>query len=195
MDYYERNTQKFIESTLELDMSSLYAAFEKHLRPGAKILDLGCGPGRDLKYFNSKYQAIGLEPSPSLASFAKEYTKAQVIQSKIEDFESEDKFDGIWACASLLHVPSEELSDVFRKINHLLSEGGVLFASFKYGNFEGMRNGRYFTDLTEESLLQILEKSHLEIAETWITEDLRKTHKGEKWLNIICVPKESEYNS
>lgn len=185
MDYYERNTQEFIENTLELDMSSLYATFEKYLRPDARILDLGCGPGRDLKYFNSKYQAIGLEPSPSLASFAKEYSGAQVIQSNIQGFESEDRFDGIWACASLLHVPSKELGNVFRKINHLLNEDGVIFTSFKYGDFEGMRSNRYFTDLTKELLAQFLEKSPLRIAETWVTNDLRKTHEGKKWLNTI----------
>lgn len=186
MDYYERNSQKFIESTLNLDVGPLYASFKKYLKPGDKVLDLGCGPGRDLKYFSSKYQVIGLEPSPALSLYAKNYSGAQVIQSRIEDFRTTEKFNGIWACASLLHIPSRDLAEVFQKIEGLLTEEGVLFASFKYGDFEGIRNDRYFTNMTEESLSKVVNESSLNIKEMWVTRDLRETREDEKWLNIIA---------
>ena len=143
MNYYDAKSQEFIDSTLSLDMSALYAQFEPHLNKDALILDLGCGPGRDLKYFNQKYKAIGLEPSKTLAAFARDYSGAEVIECEIQSFKTNLKFDGIWACASLLHLKSSELSPVFKKLSQMLKQNGIIYTSFKYGDFEGERNGRY----------------------------------------------------
>src|SRR5690606_13252190 len=173
MNYYDAKSQEFIDSTLSLDMSALYAQFEPHLNKDALILDLGCGPGRDLKYFNQKYKAIGLEPSKTLATFARDYSGAEVIEADIQSFETDIKFDGIWACASLLHLKSSELSPVFKKLSGMLKPNGIIYTSFKYGNFEVERNGRYFTDLTEESVVDHLKESGLVINKFWVTEDIR----------------------
>lgn len=95
-------------------------------------------------------------------------------------------FDGVWACASLLHVPYGELTGIFLKIVKALKPGGILYASFKYGDFEGERSGRYFTDFTEERLMVLLEPVEgLEIIEAFVTEDVRKDRDKEKWLNVI----------
>tara|TARA_R100000656_G_C3957715_1_gene129458 strand:- start:1578 stop:2147 length:570 start_codon:yes stop_codon:yes gene_type:complete len=185
MNYYDAKSQEFIDSTLSLDMSALYAEFEPYLKKDALILDLGCGPGRDLKYFNQKYKAIGLEPSKNLATFARDYSGAEVIESDIQSFQTDVKLDGIWACASLLHLKSTELSPVFKKLSQLLKPNGIIYTSFKYGDFEGERSGRYFTDLTEESIMAYLKESGFGIKHFWITEDLRPERGNEKWLNLL----------
>lgn len=188
MNYYRENAEEFIKNTLDVDMSDLYAVFEKHLKPAAKILDVGCGPGRDLKYFNEKYQmAEGIEPSKELCEFARDHAKASVFLGTLMEFETKAKFDGIWACASLLHIPSSELSYAFQKIEQLLHDKGVLYCSFKYGEFEGDRNGRTFTDLTEESLPKYLNDTNLKIEEYWITHDVRPGRENERWLNAILL--------
>lgn len=192
MNYYDAKSQEFIDSTLALDMSALYAEFEPYLKPGELILDLGCGPGRDLKYFNQKYKAIGLEPSKTLAAFARDYSGSEVIESDIQSFETEMKFDGIWACASLLHLKSSELSTVFKKLSKMLKPNGIIYTSFKYGDFEGERNGRYFTDLTEESVVNYLEESGLVVKKYWVTEDIRPGRSSEKWLNLLIQSRSIE---
>lgn len=185
MNYYDAKSQEFIDSTLSLDMSALYAQFEPHLGKDALILDLGCGPGRDLKYFNQKYKAIGIEPSKTLAAFARDYSGAEVIETDIQSFETDLKFDGIWACAILLHLKSSELSSVFKKLTQMIKPNGIIYTSFKYGDFEGERNGRYFTDLTEESVVSYLKESGLVVKKFWVTEDIRLGRNNEKWLNIL----------
>ena len=94
--FYNSNAQDFIEGTLSVDVSHLYAEFESHLPDEASVLDVGCGSGRDLKYFAEQgYQAIGLEPSSELATFAEQHSGKQVICGSIQDTDWRDAFDGI----------------------------------------------------------------------------------------------------
>jgi hypothetical protein len=93
-------------------------------------------------------------------------------------------FDGIWACASLLHIPTYEMVNVLNKCYNALKENGVMYCSFKLGEFEGERNGRFFTDLIEERFRQFVSKTNFNILEVSITEDVR-TDRDEKWLNVI----------
>ena len=105
------------------------------------------------------------------------------MQCQEIDFDKE--FDGIWASASLLHVPSDELDSVLMNLRNSLKENGILYASFKYGDFEGERNGRYFNDLTESAAIEIFEKHEFKVIETWITHDARPGREDERWTNIF----------
>ena len=97
-----------------------------------------------------------------------------------------DKYDGIWACSSILHLPPNELADVMRKMITALKPGGIIYTSFKYGTFAGVRNGRYFTDMTEETFEEFLKRiTNIKIEEQWITSDVRPERSEEKWLNLI----------
>ena len=185
--FYNSNAQDFIEGTLSVDVSHLYAEFESHLPDEASVLDVGCGSGRDLKYFAEQgYQAIGLEPSSELATFAEQHSGKQVICGSIQDTDWRDAFDGIWCCASLLHVPKDDLGAVFKKLAIALRDQGVMYVSFKYGESEEERNGRFFTDLTEESLAAYVSAcSELTIEKTWLTKDARPGRESEQWLNAI----------
>ena len=185
--FYNNNAQDFVEGTLSVDVSHLYSEFESHLSKGASLLDVGCGSGRDLKYFAQQgYQAIGLEPSSELATFAEQHSGQKVICGSIQDTDWRDEFDGIWCCASLLHVTKDELGDVFQKLARALKHGGAIYVSFKYGDQEVERNGRFFTDLTEELLATYVAACpELTITKTWLTGDARPGREHEKWLNAM----------
>lgn len=153
----------------------------------AHILDLGCGSGRDAKAFlDAGYQVTAIDGSPSCCQLAAAYIGQPVLCQTFDELDFDAAFDGIWACASLLHLPYAELPGVFERIARALRPGGYLYASFKYGDFEGERNGRYFTDLDEERLAALLEPvAGLTILETFVTGDVRDGREGEKWLNVI----------
>jgi trans-aconitate methyltransferase len=185
MNYYDQNSQEFIDSTLNLDMSEFYTRFECYLGHGDRLLDIGCGPGRDLKYFAKNYRAEGLEPSKVLAEHAHHYAKCPVHQQSIQEYQTSQKYRGLWACASLLHIPSSELPTTFQKLATLLTNDGALYLSFKHGTFEGERGGRLFTDMTEDSLKEVLKETPLKIEEIWLTSDIRAGREDEKWLNAV----------
>jgi SAM-dependent methyltransferase len=187
MNYYDKNFHSFVETTLKLDMSDLYEPFERYLAPGGQILDLGCGAGRDSKYFRDKYHVVGLEPNQKLAQFAQSYAQAPVIQESFENFVTDQLFDGIWACASLLHFKSEHLPKIFQRVCDLLKFRGVVYVSFKYGNDEAIVDGRHFTNCNEESLTKYIKDSSLTIESMWISIDKREKRQHEQWLNAILM--------
>ena len=104
---------------------------------------------------------------------------------QFQEIEFVNEFDAIWASASLLHVPSSEIDDVLNRLKTSLKDDGILYASFKYGDFEGKRNGRYFNDLDESTSRELFEKLDFKVIKTWITFDARKGRENERWVNII----------
>ena len=121
-----------------------------------------------------------------MCTLAGEYINQPVEQIRFQDMNFQDEFNGIWASASLLHVPSQELPEVLKNLYRALKPQGVLYASFKYGDFEGDRNGRYFHDLKEEKAQELFTKARFKITKIWITGDVRVGRENEKWLNILC---------
>ena len=104
-----------------------------------------------------------------------------------QELDAKDLYDGIWACVSILHLSKKELQDVVYRITAALKPGGIFYTSFKYGNFEGIRSGRYFTDFTEESLTEFWsEFPALKITELWITQDVRPGREEERWINLLA---------
>lgn len=187
IDYYNHNAKEFTDNTQNVDMSETYALFEKYLKPNASILDLGCGSGRDSKYFIKQgYNVVAVDGSKELCDIASRYIGQKVINMYFSELEYQDEFDGIWACSSILHATNEELNNIFNLLRNALKSQGVIYASFKYGEFEGERNGRYFSDFTEEKIRKLLKRiKGLEIMEFSITSDARKDRAEEKWLNVI----------
>ena len=187
LEYYNRNAREFAEGTSGVDFSGIQNRFLSHLPEGALILDFGCGSGRDTRYFLGKgFRVEAADGSEELCRLASVYTGIPVKQMLFQELEETEKYDGIWACASILHLRREELPKVFRKMYRALKPGGILYVSFKYGDFEGERNGRYFTDMTEETAEELLESvPELKIKERWVTGDVRAGRGAEKWLNMI----------
>ena len=185
--YYDDNAATFFASTVQADMTAHYTAFLQHLKPNANILDLGCGSGRDSKFFiDNGYAIEAIDGSLELCKIASEHIGKPVRHLEFEELDYTEAFDAVWACSSLLHIPKEKLHKIFLKINHSLKKHGILYSSFKYGHFSGERNGRFFTDLTEQDFNQIIDSTKcFSIVEMTISYDVRPDRSGEKWLNTI----------
>ena len=187
IEYYNKYADSFINDTVNADLSTIQTDFLKYLPANSHILDLGCGAGRDAKAFIAKgYTVTALDASKELCKMASEFIGQKVICKRFEDLDYKEEFAGVWACASLLHLKMDEISKVINKIQKALVVDGYLYASFKYGTKEEVRNGRYFTDLNEESFKKLLVGfENLVIVEMKITSDARKGRENEKWLNVV----------
>lgn len=187
LSYYDNFANKFYRDTVNVEFAAMQDHFLSKLKLGSYILDFGCGSGRDTKYFLEQgYHVEAIDGSFELCKLAAEYTGIEVKNMLFQDLAEVDKYDGIWACSSILHLPMNELVEVMRKMVAALKENGIIYTSFKYGTFAGERNGRYFTDMTEETFAEFLgEIEDLEVEEQWTTSDVRPGRGEEKWLNLI----------
>lgn len=188
IQYYNTNAEHFTKDTVAVAFTEVQERFTSYLQEGGYILDFGCGSGRDsLAFLQRGFQVDALDGSNELCQIASQLTGKEV---KCQDFlalEEREKYDGIWACASILHLPKNELTVVMKKLEDALKPGGYLYMSFKYGDFEGVRDGRYFTNLTEESFQKMLITStnYLTIVDIRTGGDCRPGREQEMWLNVI----------
>lgn len=187
ISYYNSNAKDFASGTLLVDFESTQKKFTDKLPDKAVLLDFGCGSGRDTRYFLTQgYQVDAIDGSAELCKLASEYTGIEVKNMFFQDLAEVGKYDGIWACSSVLHLPVKELVDVMRKMVIALKDNGIIYTSFKYGTFTGERNGRYFTDMTEDTFADFIKQiENVIIEEQWITSDVRPERGEEKWLNLI----------
>ena len=187
IEYYNQNADMFAQGTRLVDFTIVQERFRKMLPVGSRILDFGCGSGRDTKYFLEKgYQVASTDGSAELCRLAGSFTGIKVKEMLFQELDEIGVYDGIWACSSILHLPKQELLPVIRKMCDALKDNGVIYTSFKYGDFEGERNGRYFTDFTEDTFDKFIKViQELTIEEEWITSDVRPGRGEEKWLNLI----------
>ena len=186
IDYYNLHAEQFADSTFQVDMESLYQPFLALLQPSARILDVGCGSGRDsLAFKNKGYEVEAMDYSEELVKKATELTGIAVKHQSFYELDEAQVYDGVWACASLLHCERERLHEVFEKLVIALRSGGVLYMSFKYGDSDREKDGRYFTDLNEPQAEKLLgQVGQVELLRQWITVDQRPD-RVEKWLNIL----------
>ncbi len=174
IEYYNQKGDKYIESTLESDMSMHYIHFYPKLPANGKILDLGCGSGRDTKFFKELgFNVVALDGSEKMCRFAEQYTCGEVLCMDYKDMHFESEFDGIWACASLVHLQKEELPGIIQKISAAIKKDGIFYSSFKYGHGEAVVDGRYFSYYTESEIEQIIEPAGLYLMQTRETEAVR----------------------
>ncbi|WP_024604318.1 MULTISPECIES: class I SAM-dependent methyltransferase [unclassified Pseudoalteromonas] len=186
LSYYNQNAQSFSDSTLNVDMSVLYAEFLPHVTEHGHILDAGCGSARDAAYFKQQgFTVSAFDASPELAAIASSYLQQPVDVKTFQQLDCVNKYDAIWCCASLLHVPKAELPQVFLNLQNALKPNGVLYVSFKYGDTERVHNGREFTDLNENSLTHLLSHTQLKAIKQWQSVDKRPERESEVWLNAL----------
>ena len=191
-NYYNTRADKFIEDTVNVDMSSLHQRFDSYLPKGARVLDAGCGSGRDaLAFMGMGYSVDAFDASLEMVKYASLLTELPVKQQTFEELKGVGLYDGIWCCASLLHVPRNNLSDVMQNIANVLKVKGVWYLSFKYGDEEREKDGRHFTDLTEDSLGKLVSKLNgVAIMEMWVDVDQRPDNTVQ-WLNaLLCKTEE-----
>ena len=187
IEYYNRNAEAFAAGTISADMSVCLSRFLEYIEPGSRVLDAGCGSGRDSLYFLGKgYIVDAFDAAEEICKIASSNIGIDVKCLRFEDLSGEDEYDGIWACASLLHVKKKDLPEVFHKLNALLKNGGILYASFKYGTAEREKEGRHFSDLSEKELFDLVTCAGMRILELFVTKDVRPGRGNEAWVNVIA---------
>ena len=153
LSYYNQNATAFFSNTVRVDMSALHARFLSAVSAGGSVLDAGCGSGRDAKVFLEKgYRVTAFDASHELVQLAKEHTGLEVQLRNFSDVKEHACYDGIWACASLLHVSQAELPATLAGLWNALKPGGAFYLSFKLGTSERVQDGRHFTDVEEPQL-------------------------------------------
>ena len=188
-NYYEENADRYIEDTVNCDMSVQYNLFLKYINKG-KILDIGFGSGRDMRYFKTRgFVVEGLDPTETFINLVKDEFK--VYKMSAEDLSIKDEYDGIWACASLLHVNRVNLNDVFKRCSNALKNNGIMYVSFKYGDYEGIYKERYFNFINEDILNEVIKDTNLSILEIIYTDDVRKD-RDDKWINVVLKKKQKK---
>lgn len=187
LDYYERYAIPYYEQTIDLDLSEIMQTFVELLPEGAEVLDLGCGSGRDTKALEEHgFYVTPMDGSAKMCELAEIYTDKEVLHLTFEEMDFQKVFDGIWACASLVHVPGEEIGIIMDKVLDSLKPGGILYFSVYEGDRDGIYGGRYFHDYTEESLKRLFRhRLNAEIVKIWRTDDVRRDKEEHQWLNVL----------
>jgi SAM-dependent methyltransferase len=187
-EYYDRHATEYCEATRNRDLGEIYDRFLEHLSPGAHILDAGSGSGRDTKIFLKRgYQVTAIDASPKLARLADEYTHHPCQVLRFQDLAFERTFDGVWACASLLHVPRNEMEDVLFRFGKALKPGGIMYVSLKEGEGELVAgDGRFFRNYTRSSFEELLTRvPQLHEIGYWKTDEVPTGNQTRSWLGFL----------
>lgn len=191
--YYDAHSAEFRANTVGVDVSALYEPFLREIPPGGRILDAGCGSGRDsLAFLQRGSRVLSIDASQEMVAAASQLTGQQALLLTFDALDFNREFDGVWACGSLVHIARRDLPSVLDRLSRALKPRGVAYLSFKYGDAERMEGRRFFNDLNE-SALQALLAAHpeLDIVQLWTTDDLRNYSRGrQRVLNAIvrCNP-------
>ncbi len=187
VEYYNENADAFFEGSVGADMSYARNKFTSYLPEKARILDAGCGSGRDSKCFlDAGFDVGSFDASAEMCRLASEYIGREVENMRFEEMSFEGEFDGIWASATLLHVPMDELPGIMLKMKAALKDGGVMYASFKYGDGTKMRGERTFSDFNEKSVVPLFENAGFTILDNEVGHDNRPGRENEMWVEVIA---------
>ena len=189
MAFYEAHADDYARRTLDADLSDVRRRFARSLTPGARILDLGCGPGRDLRAFSELgFAPVGLDASPALVRIARSVSGVPVTVGRIEEIEFDREFDGVWACASLLHIRRQDLSLTLRRVRAALKPGAPFFASVQEGSGDSRAaDGRIFTYFEEREFQSALSDHGFSETESWRTADSLREGRRLTWLNFLSA--------
>lgn len=185
--YYESNAKHYAAKTFSANMSEQYQRFLPLIKKNAKILDVGSGSGRDACYFQkNEYQVTALEPSKNLCREIQKVFCGETVCLDIQNYRPTERYDAIWACASLIHLQEKEVLYFFDKIDLYLKENGIVYIFGKNGIPTGVaKDGRYFLEFTEQLIKKILEvNKQIKLVQLWYTEDV-SGRKGFWWMNAI----------
>lgn len=186
--YYNSHAEEFVNRTRSADMKHLYAPFLASIPKGGRILDAGCGSGRDsLAFLQRGFAVLSIDSAVEMVKATSVLTGQEASLLSFEDIEFNAEFDGVWACASLLHVARQELPEILLRLTKALRRKGVLYVSFKHGNSQRLDQGRFFNDMTHDLLhSQLASIPELTVLDIWTTLDVRaECDRPQDWLNAL----------
>ncbi|HWF77355.1 MAG TPA: class I SAM-dependent methyltransferase [Caulobacteraceae bacterium] len=184
--WYDANAEDFVERTFGPGMAVERARFLAHVPRGGAVLDAGCGSGRDaLAFKEAGYAASAFDGSARLAEIAAANSGLPVRHLTFAEMDWDAAFDGVWACATLLHLAPADLPGALANIRRTLKPGGAFYCSFKEGPAQRFANGRHFTDMTLQSLRALLIDAGFELLDLWDGDDGRPDHAGERWVSAV----------
>lgn len=188
VSYYDKNAEEYYRSTVDVDLDQARLRFAAYLPEHAQIIDVGCGSGRDVKAFcEMGFQAVGLDVSEKLAQIASRELGVRIIVGDMATWVAAEPFDGIWCCASLLHLTDEQVRQFADNLRMNLKPGGAIYISVKSGITTGFdEKGRYMQNFTEEELAELLQRAEIEIVEEWDSPD-KMDREGLWWINVVGV--------
>lgn len=194
IDYYNRYAVPYYEETVDVDMTEVIEPFIELLPENAEVLDLGCGSGRDTIVLEDRgFYVTPMDGSEEMCKLAEVNTDQEVLQMTYDEMEFDDVFDGIWACASLVHLTDDEMRDIMKKLIQALKADGILYFSVHKGERDGIYNGRYFRDYTRKELSGLMEEfPELELINMWTTQDARSGKSDGQWLNVLAKKSDME---
>ena len=188
LGYYERNAKAYSNATLDRDLSSTYGKFLRRLKCNARILDAGSGSGRDCRAFRDLgYDVTGFDASSELCRLSRRLTDAPIRHLPFQEFDEREQYEGIWACASLLHVPKRQLADAVGRLVRGLRAGGVMYMSFKDGSGERVaQDGRFYSDLTADDLRALVcGIPGIDITDLWTSKGRDGAGRTTVWQNVL----------
>lgn len=187
IEYYNKNAKDYFETTINGNMKLSYKKFLEYIPKKGYILDFGCGSGRDSKYFiENGYKIKAIDGSLELCLLAEKYMNHKVIHMNFSELNDLNKYDGIWSCATILHLTKQEFIKVLKKMIRALKEEGIIYISFKDGIGEELKDGRYFMYYTEnqfEEIINLFDK--IEILDKYITYSSTNPNEERKWNNYL----------
>ena len=186
--HYENNASSFWYGTKDHDVTQNYASFLSQFPEGSAldILDFGCGPGRDMRYFQSLgHRPVGLDGSEAFCDMAQTNSGCPVLHQQFLSLDVPDEaFDGVFANASLFHIPSQELPRILRALHSTLRTNGILFSSNPRGNSEGWSGQRYGHFIELEESQANLEAAGFEVLEHYYR-PAGAPRSEQPWLAIV----------
>ena len=188
LSWYRENAIQYAEETRNSLVLDALWEFLSRIKEGGTILDYGSGSGRDSAYFiNKGFSVDSLDGSAEMKAQAERLFGIKVKLSSFLSLEEKEKYDGIWAQASILHLEEHDLKTALTLIERALKRDGVFYSSFRKGEEDGYENGRWYTNMTERRFLSFLPAS-LYVEKIWESQDVRPG-VSRTWLSIICRKK------
>jgi SAM-dependent methyltransferase len=186
LPFYEENALAYAESTREVNMREVHLKFVMLLPPKARVVDAGCGSGRDaLAFAQMGYAVDAFDGSAELTKLATELLRVPVQHLRFSEFNQPESYDGVWACSSLVHLNDNELIEALAQLAGSLKPNGVLYTNFKVGSKAYVDiQGRYNNPKDEKAAVSLLEALQLTIVECWRTPHV--LDPTQQWVNILA---------